>query len=101
MGHNLPSLFLMKKKGDAYGDFDGRMYPFTYCSRMNSSSALSSAGVIGYTLHGISSGASGLRSMVWSQGLDGGNLCDASSLNNLLKQSYTAGSLVFFLPSPA
>ena len=39
------------------------MYPFVYCSRMNSSSALSPAGIIGYTLHGIVSGALVLSSI--------------------------------------
>lgn len=77
------------------------MYPFVYCSQMNSSSALSSASVIGYTLHGIASGTSGLSSIAWSQGLDGGNLYDASSLNSLLKRLYSSGIVTFFLPSPA
>ena len=68
---------------------------------MNSSKALSSAGVIGYTLHGMASGALGLSLIMWSHGRDGGNLWDASLLNNLLKRSYTSGILTFFLPSPA
>ena len=47
------------------------------------------------------SGALGLSSIVWSHGRDGGNLCDASSLNSRLNFPYTAGILTFFLPSPA
>ena len=49
----------------------------------------------------MASGASGLRSMAWSHGRDGGNRWDASSLNNHLNRSYTAGISTFFWPSPA
>ena len=68
---------------------------------MNSSNALSSVGVMGYTLQGMASGVLGLSSMAWSQGRDGGNRWEASSLKSRLKCSYTAGILTSFLPSPA
>src|ERR1700677_3893692 len=85
----------MKKNEDAYCDFDGWIYPFAICSSRNSSSALSSCCAIGYTLQSTVSGVFGLSSIAWSHGRDGGNLCDASSLNRRLKEEYSAGTTAF------
>src|SRR6202453_4110507 len=85
----------MKKNEDAYCDFDGRIYPLANCSSRNSSSALSSCCAIGYTLQSTVSGVFVLSSIAWSQGRDGGNLWDASSLNRWLNEEYSAGTSVF------
>ena len=63
----------MKKKGEAYGDFDFEMYPFSNCSLMKFLSASSSVSVVGYTLQSIAFGAPSFSSIAWSHGLDGGN----------------------------
>src|SRR5580692_186529 len=82
----------MKKKGEAYGEIEGLIYPLASCSLRNLSSPLSSSCVIGYTLHGNASGAFGLKSIAWSHGLEGGNRADSSSLNSLLNRLYTSGT---------
>jgi hypothetical protein len=58
------------------------MYPLATISSRNFLSAVSSSLVMGYTLQSSASGAPGLRSIVWSHSLAGGNLSAASSLNN-------------------
>jgi hypothetical protein len=91
----------MKKNGDAYGDFEGRMYPFATISSRNFLSAVSSSLVMGYTLQSNASGAPGLRLIVWSHSLDGGNLSAASLLNNRPNSWYSGGSSVLVCCSPA
>jgi hypothetical protein len=87
----------MKKKDDAYCDFEGRMYPFSSCSSMNTSNASSSVRVIGYILHSMASGAPGLNSMAWSQVRRGGNRFDSSSLNTLANFWYSCSISTFFV----
>ena len=50
MGHSVPSFFPIKKNGEACGDVDGRINPFSKFSCKNVSSASSSFNVSGYTL---------------------------------------------------
>src|SRR6266702_2847101 len=94
----------MKKNGDAYGDLNGRMYPFSSCLLMNSLSESSSPFAMGYILQSNAFGASGKSSIAWSQGLAGGNRCDSFSLNIhtcLQYSSRTICSKVFFVLSMA
>src|SRR6266571_8401519 len=83
----------MKKNGDAYGDFDGRIYPFSSCSLMNSRSESSSPLAIGYILQLNDLGASGRSSMAWSHGLSGGNRWDSFSLNVRACRRYSSGTI--------
>src|SRR6266702_7729330 len=94
----------MKKNGEAYGDFDGRMYPFSSCSLMNSHSESSSPLAMGYILQSNDLGASGSNSIAWSHVLAGGNLCDSFSLNVRACWRYSSGTIcskVFFVGSMA
>jgi hypothetical protein len=81
----------MKKKDDAYCDFEGRMYPFSSCSSMKTSKASSLIRVMGYILHSMASGAPGLNSMAWSRDHRGGNLFDSSLLNTFANFWYSFG----------
>jgi hypothetical protein len=85
----------MKKKDDAYCNFEGRIYPFSNCSSINRSSTSSSTHVIGYILHSMASGAPGLNSMAWSHARCGGNHFDSSSLNTLANFRYSWGITTF------
>jgi hypothetical protein len=87
----------MKKKDDAYCDFEGRIYPFSSCSSMNTSKASSSTRVIGYILHSMASGVPGLNSTAWSHVRHGGNRFDSSSLNTLANCWYSRGISTFFV----
>jgi hypothetical protein len=87
----------MKKKDDAYCNFEGRIYPFSNCSSMNTSKASSSTRVIGYILHSMASGAPGLNSIAWSHACHGGNHFDSSSLNTLANFWYSQGISTFFV----
>jgi hypothetical protein len=87
----------MKKKDDAYCDFEGRMYPFSSCSSMKTSRASSSVCVIGYTLQSMVSGTPGLKSMAWLHDRLGGNRCDSSSLNTFANFWYSFGISAFFV----
>ena len=71
------------------------MKPLASCSSMNSSNASSSVRVMGYTLQSMASGAPLLKSIAWSQGREGGNLCTSSSLNTEAYLLYTSGSSTF------
>ena len=86
----------MKKKGAAYGLFEGQMYPFACCSYTNLSKAFCSSCVSWYTFPGIEDGAPGFSSIVWSQMRGSGNLWEASLLNTKRWQWYLAGTF----PSP-
>ena len=66
-----------------YGDLDGRMVPLPRCSLTNLRSSASSGCESGISFPGNDAGAPGLSSMAWSQRCDGGNSCEASSLNTL------------------
>lgn len=80
------------------------MYPFSTCSSMNSSSAVSSVLVMGYILQSMMSGTPFLKSMAWSQLRFGGNLFASSSLNAFAKRWYSCGmltSLTYYLASIA
>ena len=66
-----------------YGDLDGRMVPLPRCSLTNLRSSASSGWDSGMSFPGSDTGAPGLSSIAWSQMRDGGNSCDASSLNTL------------------
>jgi len=83
MGRSLPSFFLIKKKDAVYDDFDGQMVPLPRCSLTNLCSSASSGCDNGISFPGNDTGAPGLSSMAWSQMRNGGNSCDASSLNTL------------------
>ena len=93
MGCNLPSFFLMKKNDTVYGLLDGRMVPLIKCSFMNFLSSPSSGCDNGISFPGRDAGAPGLSSIAWSQMHDGGNSCDASSLNTLEYWWYCSGIL--------
>ena len=73
----------MKKNDAVYRDLDGRMVPLPKCSLTNLRSSASSGCDSGISFPGSDAGAPGLSSIVWSQIRDGGNSCDASSLNTL------------------
>ena len=62
---------------------------------MNSFNVSSSVWVIGYTLQSMASGALLLKSITWSQGREGGNLCASSSLNTKAFFLFTSGSSTF------
>ena len=62
---------------------------------MNFCSSLSSAYDKGISFLGRDSGAPGFSSMVWSHILDGGNSCDASSLNTQECLQYCSGILLW------
>src|SRR6266571_6229500 len=83
----------MKKNGDAYGDFEGRIYPFWSCSSINSLNDSSSPLAIGYILQSNAFGASGRSSIAWSHGLAGGNLCDSFSLKVRACLRYSSGTI--------
>jgi hypothetical protein len=87
----------MKKKDDAYCDFDGQIYPFSNCSSINMSNASSSIRVIGYTLQSMTSGAPGLKSMAWSHERLSGNRCNSSLLNTFANFWYSFGISTFFV----
>ena len=86
----------MKKKGAAYGLFDGLMYPFFRCSQINFSSAPCSGLVKVYIFPGIVLGAPSFKSMVWSHIRKVGNHCDSFSLNTLVWGLYLRGRLIRF-----
>ena len=73
----------MKKNNAVYGDLDGWIVPLLRCSLTNLRSLASSGWDSGMSFLGSDAGAPGLSSMAWSQTHDGGNSCDASSLNTL------------------
>ena len=91
----------MKKKEEAYWDFECRIYPFFSCSVRNSFSALSSFWDIRYTLQSIASGVLFLSSIMWSQGREGGKQNDSCSLNTFANSLYWDGSLTAFVCCPA
>src|SRR5271168_939465 len=88
----MPSFFPTKKKGEAMGDFEGRMYPFSSCSSIHLLSSSSSAGDSGYVLQpfGVKSG---LRSMAWSHFFLVGIRREAFSSNNLRYLWYRTGTI--------
>ena len=67
------------------------------CSNMNFCSSLSSACDKGISFPGSDTRAPGLSSIAWSHILDGGNLCDASSLNTWEYLWYCGGILLWSL----
>ena len=81
----------MKKKADAYGDLDFRMYPFSSYSLRNFWSASSSSAIVGIILQSIALGAPSLSLMAWSHGLDGGNQWASSSLKTFQCFWYSFG----------
>src|SRR6267142_4628866 len=83
----------MKKNDAVYGDLDGRMVPLPRCSFTNFRSSASSGCESGISFPGNDAGAPGLSSMAWSHRRDGGNLCEASSLNTLEYWRYCLGIL--------
>src|SRR6266581_2221609 len=87
----------MKKKDDAYGDLDSRIYPFSSSSLRNFCTASSSIQFIGYTLQSTASGASFLNSIAWSHARFGGNRFDSCLLNTLVNCWYSAGTSTFFV----
>lgn len=72
--------FLMKKTGDAIGDFDGWIQPDSRFSWMNASNSFCSEGKSGYTLQLDPLGTS---SIAWSQGLVSGSMLKDSLENTL------------------
>ena len=82
----------MKKKGVAYGLFEGRMYPFCRCSLINSCSAFCSDWVREYIFPGSVLGASFFNSMAWSHGRDSGKRCALCSLKTWACLWYSFGS---------
>src|SRR6267142_2151221 len=83
----------MKKNDVVYGDLDGRMVPLPRCSFTNFRSSASSGCESGISFLGSDAGAPGLTSMAWSHRRDGGNSCEASSLNTLKYCRYCLGIL--------
>ena len=86
----------MKKKGAALGLFDGLIYPFFRCSRINSSNAPCSDLVRAYIFPGIVLGAPSFSSMAWSHIWEVGNRCDSFSLKTLAWGLYLRGRLICF-----
>src|SRR6266850_5127081 len=93
MSRSLPSFFLMEKNDAVYRDLDSWMVPLPRCSLMNLHSSASSGCDKGISFPGRDAGALGLSSIAWSQMCDGGNSCDASSLNSLEYRWYCSGIL--------
>jgi hypothetical protein len=58
---------------------------------MNFRNSSSSSWDSGISFPGKDDGASGFNSIAWSQIRDGGNLCDVSLLNTLVKLQYCGG----------
>jgi len=83
-----------------YGLLEGLIMPLAVCSFTNVWSSPCSAQESRISLPGSAAGAPGLSSITWSQGRDGGNLCEASSKNTLKYIQYCVGifglSGVFF-----
>jgi hypothetical protein len=69
----------------------GRIVPRVRCSLTNFLSTPSSVWLSGISLPGSAAGAPGLRSIVWSHGLNGGNSWDASSEKTLSNALYCCG----------
>ena len=67
------------------------MVPLAICSFKNFRSSCNSGCDSLINFPGRVDGAPGLSSIAWSQSLDGGNSCDASSLNTLVNCWYCVG----------
>ena len=80
-------LFLMKKKGEACGDFDGRSRPVFKILSMNVRQAVSSSGFSGYSLATLGVKDS-LRSMAWSKSHCGGRASKVCSENTSVYSEY-------------
>ena len=78
------------------GDLDGQRYPRSCMSSSHLHMAIHHLGSSGYTLQLMVSGASGLSTIAWSQGHNGGNHCASSLLNTLAWHQYSAGISVAF-----
>ena len=70
----------MKKKGEACGDFDGRIRPVFMFSLINAWQAASSSGFNGHNLATLGVKDS-LRSMAWSKSRHGGSVSKVCSEN--------------------
>src|SRR6202012_506056 len=91
MGRSVPSFFLMKKKGEAIGDFESLMRPDARFSSMNASNCTCSSRDKGYTLP-VTGLNSGVSSIVWSHGRCSGRLSNDSFAKTSLKDQYTCGT---------
>src|ERR1700759_50145 len=91
MGRSVPSFFLMKKKGEAIGDFESRMHPDAKFSSMKASSCTCSSRDKGYTLP-VTGLNSGVSSIAWSHGRRSGRESKDSFANTSLKDQYTRGT---------
>src|ERR1700761_6359566 len=91
MGRSVPSFFLIKKKGEAIGDFKSLMHPDAKFSSMNASSCTCSSLDSGYTLP-VMGLNSGVRSIAWSHGQRSGRESNDSFAKTSLKDQYTRGT---------
>src|ERR1700761_4015482 len=91
MGRSVPSFFLMKKKGEAIGDFKSLMRPDAKFSSMNASNCTCSSRDKGYTLP-VTGLNSGVSSIAWSHGRHSGRESNDSFANTSLKDQYTRGT---------
>ena len=83
------------------GDLDGWRYPLCNISSSHLHMATCRLGSSGYTLQLMVSSASGLSTMAWSHGHEGGNRWASSSLNTLAWCWYSFGISVIFWYCPA
>src|ERR1700759_2149529 len=91
MGQSVPSFFLIKKKGEAIGDFESLMRPDAKFSSIKASSCTCSSRDKGYTLPvmGLNSEVS---SIAWSHGWRSGRESNDSFAKTSLKDQYTRGT---------
>src|SRR6201999_4604301 len=91
MGQSVPSFFLMKKKGEAIGNFESLMRPDAKFSSMNASNCTCSSRDKGYTLP-VTGLNSGVSSIAWSHGRRSRRESNDSFANTSLKDQYTRGT---------
>ncbi len=83
----------MKKKGEAKGDFEGRMCPEAKFSSRNLSSCSCSFRFKGYTLQSRVALALGTSSMAWSHGVRSGISSKFSFENKSRKDRYSSSTI--------
>ena len=91
MGQSVPSFFLIKKKGEAMGNFESLMHPDARFSSMNASNCTCSSRDKGYTLP-VTGLNSGVSSIAWSHGRRSGRESKDSFAKTSLKDQYTRGT---------